>query len=425
MRPGWMPRHKATFQWRKLGMYVALLAAVSACGSGSGQSATQRRRPTSRSTSTTTTTTAPITARLGQVALSVAQLEALCPGAQPQTQGEHILPGALLAWQTDCAGGPTILVVDLRTGGLLWRRPIQPDENVQVGTDHIFVVSTQNVPASALATAYPERVITALNAKDGTSAWTGPFEDWIPQQKRNTDTSTLEVDEGPSGDASHPNYAVAALDGTTVFDADSGAVIAQNPQRYDTQASGSYAGYGTILIYGLQDNDYTDHRTGLDARNGAQIWDLHLPESSRFDQVRQDVIDDAGNMWEFGGQGFYAYSLRTGQAAAQGTYPAGWDHVAGSPAGVAGWNSTTQQLSFVTPQNPGTPVWTISAEDTSPELVTPDLVVVEGPRGLVMLDTKSGHTVNELTGVNLPSNPTEVAGFVVAADGSVIQVANS
>jgi hypothetical protein len=381
-------------------LLIGVLAA--ACSSGSSKAserAEPARTPSTEQASTTTTTTSP-SPEVGSVVTRATDLPELCPSRSALSTSvsvEGLLADGLLAM--DCASPDAgnaydLVTVRVDTHEVGATVAVKEDAYACVGMTHLFVFSTDTVPPTALKSSQTELMVDAYDAGSGVHAWQADV-GAIEGTAKDFAGGGIECIESPSGGAGSPAGVFIRTDlGSLMLDAATGNELWRTDTEYSTLASGSYVANGIVVVDGMDDNMYGEHWTGLEAQDGHVVWDVRL------DGQNEEGAAPEGTYRLKSDSGVHDLDLQTGNVVMSAPLLESWQgkvsvELKHDPL-IVGVDDAAHTVSLVRAPNTSAPLWTIEADEIEPVLVTAAVVIVKGPRGLVLLSTKDGSVQGEL-----------------------------
>ena len=205
-----------------------------------------------------------------------------------------------------------------------------------------------------------------------------------------------------------------------MLDAKDGSQIYSTKSTYLTGASGWYSGWNTVVISGYRDNDYSSHRTGVDPQTGNVRWDLHLGGEG-FGSESWTQAD--GTMVEVSDTSANSYDLNSGTMKVAAVFPEEWknDSVVVNASRVVRFDAKSGLLNCYAVNDVTKPLWSVTTDSAQPFFLSETQVLIQGPRGTVMLSLADGSITKELPDTIQAKMGSEVDGLVVAGD-SIIQV---
>jgi putative pyrroloquinoline-quinone binding quinoprotein len=437
---------------------LAVLTAASGCGAGgttssqppAGQAATAAAQPATAAVSPAPGSAALNPATLiGKTLFGLNDSNAACqasldgtatpglPDAQGSAPGDDsqtdtanavatgngtLVPGGLLI--LPCAPSASvssseIIAFNLFTRKMAWTFSLSGYDSWTIGTEHLFLISHHTTPAQGLQSASTKYTLTAVSVSTGQESWSVPYHADSPNDA-DSGNGIVELTEGPSGIAAHPQSVVVTYLGTSAYDAETGASVWHVPTVYDTPASGSYALDGVVEIYGYQDNLSDSHITGFDAKTGSQVWDLRLSQACDTSNRPEDDFFVGSVEWEFGSTCVEAHNVATGQLVADETFPTSWQSSVATPQSVLAYDGS--ELSFFNVPDLHNPVWSQPAGSTTPLAISTGHSLVQAPSGLLVLSNTNGSITASVSSATFTGNEdfTVVDGLVSqdAVDGS-------
>jgi hypothetical protein len=437
---------------------LAVLTAASGCGAGgttssqppAGQAATAAAQPATAAASPAPGSAALNPATLiGKTLFGLNDSNAACqasldgiatpglPDAQGSAPGDGsqtdtanavatgdgtLVPGGLLI--LPCAPSASvssseIIAFNLFTRKMAWTFSLSGYDSWTIGTEHLFLISHHTTPAQGLQSASTKYTLTAVSVSTGQESWSVPYHADSPNDA-DSGNGIVELTEGPSGIAAHPQSVVVTYLGTSAYDAETGASLWHVPTVYDTPASGSYALDGVVEIYGYQDNLSDSHITGFDARTGSQVWDLRLSQACDTSNRPEDDFFVGSVEWEFGSTCVEAHDVATGRLVADETFPTSWQSSVATPQSVLAYDGS--ELSFFNVPDLHNPVWSQPAGSTTPLAISTGHSLVQAPSGLLVLSNTNGSITASVSSATFTGNEdfTVVDGLVSqdAVDGS-------
>lgn len=330
---------------------------------------------------------------------------------QTATPGQSVsISGSGLAVFT-CSpqsGDEFILGFNMYTREIAYKIDVASYKSFAVGTDHVFLLTQNNTPASGLNSGTTSYSITAKNLTDGSTSWTEAIPQKGSYQSGYVD-DTLAVTENPAGVAGVAEDAVVSFEGTTAFNSQTGQLLWHTGNQYDTQASGSYTGLGIVEVGDYRD-EWGEGLTGENAATGTQVWAFPYPSSCQGNFYNSSWGDQiAGNVeWLFSDNCYLAYNFQTGQTVATGAIPSSWtgDNATYIATPTEALVADGTHLSLYKLSNLSTPVWSIAGNDVQPLAIGSSRVLVQGATQPLFLSAANGSTIGSL------SNATPSAGLV-------------
>jgi hypothetical protein len=446
--------------------WSALLAAgtavlIAGCGGGSTQASpkesttvTTSHASTKPSTRTTSTTVPAISqaSSAGKALLDDQTAQGVCdavlnhsqppdfPSTEPTTTTDQSTPQitteltaepssvslspeglAVFSCSPQQSGDEFVVGFNLYTRSIKWTTDVAKYSNFGIGTQHLFLVSQSQTPASGLNAGTTSYSLTAQNLDTGRVSWTAA----LPVTTTDTDEygdNSLNLTEGPSGDSAHPEDVVLEWMGTSAVDSSNGQVIWHSANDYNSQASGSYVGYGVVEI-GEINQLWGVGSTGVNASTGAQLWTLQYP-SDCSNGFSNDAFGDQiiGSVeWLFGSDCYFAYDIRSGATIASGALPSSWTAKYGADSFVItptmALVADGTALSLYKLSDTATPIWSIPGNDVTPLAISSTRVLVRGATQDLFLSISNGSTIGPLNNVT-PTPNVVTNGLLI--DGDVI-----
>ncbi|MCU7826712.1 PQQ-like beta-propeller repeat protein [Kitasatospora sp. DSM 101779] len=321
---------------------------------------------------------------------------ASCPG----TGGVPLISTQFLAgglMMTGCWADDPVrtTVVDLVRGTRAFTRSDPKGTKLIPVGNHVYVVSQTVTPAGALTGEETHFSVECLEARTGRSLWKSPVQDWLPAEQRSGLSPGLaEAAEGTDEADGHPHTVLVSLHGTTLFDADTGKEL------WHGEAAGigvEYSPYGVRLQRPDVDPVLGMTVKGFSLITGRQLWSLDVPPLPN----PQEYEDGPVRILYHGGDGIFAYDVRTGKVVAKGTVPKGLEDVVQGGSRILATTDGGKRLAFYSITDMTAPLWSIPAEVTRPAAVRPGLVAVNGPRGVVLLSPQDGSVRSEVRDTSL------------------------
>jgi outer membrane protein assembly factor BamB len=307
------------------------------------------------------------------------------------------------------------IVVNVENGTLAWRREDPEHTTTYARGHHVYVVSQSVAPASALVPDQTHYTVECLDGATGRSLWTRPLEEWIPADQRDQggDTEVREDDDSLGG---HPHLVYIEHSGATLLDADSGKELWHGDR---SSVGGSYAGYGVAA----KSDDLVSggtHVVGTSLATRKRVWSLDTPSiaASERDTGPLSIL--------LGDDAIHAYDVRTGRVVADAKPPQLSDKLIDEHS-LIGHDQTGKSLRLYRFGEWTRPAWTLKTT-ASPLALVGGTVVLDGPRGLVLVDRATGAMRGEAQGASLAGDgPGNVGappsfGLGMLADGTVIQL---
>lgn len=321
------------------------------------------------------------------------------------------------------SGDEFVVGFDLYSRTVKWTVDVASYSNFGVGLDHLFLVHISTTPPSGMNSGTTSYSLTAKSLDTGDTSWT----EALPVTNTgNSDSgnfygnNSLEPVEGPSGDPAHPEDVVLDYFGTSAFDSSTGKLLWHTRNDYNTEASGSYTGYGIVEVDVYQ-GQWAGGRTGENASNGSQLWSFPYPDVCQADFSNSPWGDQLeGNVeWLFGRNCYFAFNYQTGKTVALGAVPPTWtdkdngSYVA-SPDGALVADGT--HLSFYRWPNTTRPVWSLPANDVTPLTIGTSRVLVQGATQPLFLSTRDGSNAGSLDPSQSPPDGLVDHGLLVQED---------
>ncbi|MDQ1743360.1 MAG: hypothetical protein QOE23_1699, partial [Pseudonocardiales bacterium] len=214
---------------------------------------------------------------------------------------------------------------------------------------------------------------------------------------------------------------VVALGGNSAFDAGNGHPLWRVPDLnslVDSNTSVQFVAYNLALFSGEDDNGHQQWGA-VDVATGKTRWAREVDETSI--SPRSDVpLQLVGSqLWYISGSGVDAYDLLSGDHTVHKLFPTSFDKVMATPTRTVALVDGTLRC-FVTGEW-ARPLWSVSAGDVSPQLVTDTTLVVSAQSGNQMLSMADGSIIGPApTGV--PGDGPVVDGLQIT-DGEVFAYA--
>lgn len=382
--------------------------------------------PSSPSASTPSPSSSP-----GTISITGDQINSLlnCGSGPVNVQAASIMANGLMAFQ-GCVGDNSVVVLDVANGGSrLWSRDIPEGTTFYAPGQHVYLIVKHTTPATALATAQDHYTLECLDPRTGSSLWTSPLQDFLPADKRATlNNMDVQVIEGSDPADGRPHAVMVRWDTDEIYDEDTGADLGHNkgPDAY------SFSPYGinriTNVVGANTSSSGVATTVGTSISTGKQLWSVTEPKwttgfgNSEWDDGPTDV--------EMGSGHIFAFDVRTGKTVADGPAPTDL----GTPVVQNGYllaptsDGTHLELFQITDMRK--PVWSIAAEKMTAVSVRANVVIANGPRGVVLLSPKDGSVIGEvpndsLNSVDAPTMlapPAPAYGFGLLQSGGVIQL---
>lgn len=365
----------------------------------------------------------PIPTSPGTEVLTATSANAACAaafGRGSNTSRAQVIPRrrVLLFCGQLARGEDGVVAYDVDHRTIAWQTGTKAYEDSATGEQHFFLISSATTPASGLQPGHTTYTVNAVDLVTGRASWR--MELPIAGTAR---PDSMSVVEGLSGVPDHALSAVVSYgDGTTSYDAVTGALLWHVPRTFHSTASGSYVTAGVVEVHGLHDNAYGEHLTGFDARTGNQLWDL------RFQAPCTDV--SAGHLtgiveWRIGRRCMTRHDVATGQLLSAQPYPPTWQEVYADPNGLVAWDGAS--LAFYRPDDLATPVWAVPAGATTPLAISSGHILVSAPSGALLLSRADGSVSTSVSsqfasGVSTPVRDGLVTRFEVNGDVSVLSM---
>lgn len=361
----------------------------------------------------------------GQVVLDQRGARAAC-GEPADSIGRRVVTLAptglaLIECYPDGAADDALELVgfDLVRQTTRWRLSIPANATYRVGTSAVYALHELRSSASGLVDAELAYSLVAHDLATGAPRWTAAIENWLAAEDRvarATAESQFRLTEGPSAEPGTDDV-VVTLNATTSLAVADGAELWHAPRTYITQAEGSYVTAGIVEVFGRNDNAYATHRTGIDPRTDAVVWDIELPEPDSAVPSTSEVIGT--EEWVYRDSGYVTYDLRTGLTVRSAQFPTGWRNASVSPAGVLAVVDGELQLSTLDATSVA--VWSVPASDETEVLVTgTDHVLLSVPAGYAIVNLADGQLVSEVEPAPVPGDPILVDGMVSLGGGDRI-----
>lgn len=439
-----------------------MLAACGGGGNNHSESASDRSTgsvststTTTRAVNTTTTTAAINQASdIGRLLLDDSTANEVCQAALNKTAGPG-LPSTTTTTEGNTpsiqSSGPSASVVgnvSISNGGLailtcspgsgddfvvgfnLYTRQVEWKVvahflNFGVGTDHLFGVNETTTPASGLNSGTTSYSLTAISLVNGSTSWTSALP-INPNSSDDYNDNSLNLTEGPSGDPSHPEDVLVNYDGTAAFDSSTGQLMWNIDNQYNTQASGSYTGFGVVEVGEYNGRCCGGGITDKSASTGNQVWTFSYPnicnEGDDFYNASWGDQVLGNTEWLFGSDCYMSYNYQTGQVLSSAAIPSSWTNNNASYIATPNYalvaDGTT--LALYKLSNLTTALWSIPGNSVTPLAIGTTRVLVQGATQPLFLSMTNGSTVGSLTNVSLQANT--VTNGLLVQDDSVLDV---
>ncbi len=303
--------------------------------------------------------------------------------------GPQLLPGGifLMGCRRQLSGPPELMVAyDLFKRRVRWMKRLNRSARYGTTNRHLFKFFSRVTPPHDLQGRTVRRFVAAYSIRTGKLTWRSinPALGYA-----DSDPRFLGVPiEGPASLIGSPEQVVLSYLGTSAYDATTGALLWATPIKFYSQASGSYAGSNTVIVYGRENNDPSEI-SGVDPLTQSVKWNLYLPFECLAE--KSEVVGSV--QWEFGDDFFgnsciVAYDLLTGQSIIAESLPNSGGHAAISRNGVVEWNNG--QLAYYSLSDLSTPIWSEPAGEADPVVVGSGHVLLENRAGTFVVNLANG-----------------------------------
>ena len=352
---------------------------------------------------------------VGDILMTGDQVEmaAGCPSGGVPMVGTQFMAGGFMlvgCWSNDPV---YTAVINVETGGLAWKRQDPGNTQVFARGRFVYVFTPVEQTAGALSAAETHFTLECLDGASGTSRWKSPVEDWLPADKRDAG-GEVELTEGDGQIPGHPSTVWVDRAGSTLFDADTGKEL-----WHGDRSGATYDGYG-ILETETNNNTGGWHAVGTSLLTGRPVWSITKPDISG-----RGVQDGPVNVLVDTNR-FFAYDVRTGKVLHSGTAPPTGNQLLFNTNWLLVDDKDTKSIKLYRFGSWNTPIWTIKA-DADAQLLVPGAAVLQGPRGVVLLNLREGSVAAEardtgLAGVQSSVGAAPSYGLGLLGNGSVIQL---
>jgi outer membrane protein assembly factor BamB len=303
--------------------------------------------------------------------------------------GPQLFAGGLFLMgcnQEKLFGNPRMIVAfDVLDHQIRWTKWINTGGHYVISHHHVFRLFSKVTPAHGLKGKITSRYLSAYSIATGRLQWTSPYPDPDPAADE-----IGEPVEGPTGGTGSTEQVVLPYLGTSAFDAATGEFLWSTPAPFYSEASGSYVGSDTAVIFG-RESYASDEATGIDPVTGDVKWEIHLPE-----ECPTESDETVGSIeWEYGEHCILAYDLVTGQIIFNVWLPSSWERVAADANGVLEWGQG--QLAYYSLANLTTPVWSKPASATDPVIVGSGHAIDKAQAGTFIIDLANGKIVKKVS----------------------------
>lgn len=320
-----------------------------------------------------------------------------------------------------------LIAVDLAHGTDLWNHPLQSvDPNagssqdtvgeylLGVGDQNAYILTVTSVAATGLKDAYVTRTVSAVNIQTGGTAWTQPL---APNDRQDSNTDG-RITETPGPTAGHREVVVAlgGMADNSAFDADTGHPLWRVPDLnslVDSNAAVQFVAYNLALFTDEDDNGQPE-LGAVDVATGKTRWVQSSDGTSV--SLDSDVTSElvGSQFWFIGKTGVDAYDVGSGEHTVHKLFPTSFDKLIATPTRTVALVDGTLRC-FVT-GDWSRPLWSVTAGDVTPRLVTDGTLLVTAQSGDQMLSMTDGSIIGP-TPNGVPGNGPVIDGLQIAGDG--------
>jgi hypothetical protein len=312
--------------------------------------------------------------------------------------GEALLPDRrlLVACSRSITRPATALVAfDLINRKVVWKRSLRGIDTFAHTARHAFLFSHSNVSPSGLIAGTTSYTLTAVDVGTGKTSWSAPFtpEAGTPP----TGESDVPISEGPSGVPGHPQAVVVSFESDEAYDARTGAILWQRSSSEGVGLNASYVTAGIAEAHVLEglEQEYGKEIRAFTAATATPLWQVNLPVVCFADRGGSVLVGTVE--WEFAHNCLQAHDVATGQMVVPPQlYPPSWTAVFADPAGVVAYDGS--RLSMFAATDLAHSIWSVPAGPTTPLAVSTGHVLVNGPSGLLVLNSKTGAITGRVAG---------------------------
>jgi len=320
-----------------------------------------------------------------------------------------------------------LIAVDLVHGADLWSHPLQSvdpnagsdqdtvsDHVLGVGDQNAYVLTVTNVAATGLKDAYVTRTISAVDIQTGTTAWTQPL---APDDRQDGSTDgTVTETPGPTAGQREVVVALSGIDDNSAFDAGTGHPLWRVPDLASlvgSDATVQFVGYN-LALFTSEDDNGTPQLGAVDVATGKTRW-VRSSDGTSVSLQSDEKTDLVGTQfWFIDEKGADAYDISSGAHTVHKLFPTSFSKVLATPTRTVALVDGTLRC-FVT-GDWSRPLWSVSAGDVTPTLITDSTLLVSAQAGDQMLSMADGSILGT-TPDGVPGDGPVVDGLQIAGDG--------